>query len=73
MLIRRLARLGLQLMIATLLALLLYTLPLVFYIIADGPPSPTFQLWWGSSLSFLLVLYIGKTLYDTLFFDHYQR
>ncbi len=71
--LRLLLRFVLHVAVATLLAALLYVTPVALYILTDGTPIPAMQMWWGSFLSFLLVLYIGKTLYDTLFFDHYQR
>ncbi len=71
--LRRLVRFLRHVTVATLLATLLYVTPVALYIVTDGTAIPAMQMWWGAFLSFLLVLYIGKTLYDTLFFDHYQR
>jgi hypothetical protein len=70
---RLLLRFSLRVAVAALLAALLYVTPVALYILTDGTPIPAMQMWWGAFLSFLLVLYIGKNLYDTLFFDHYQR
>ena len=71
--LRLMLRFLLHVAVATFLAALLYVTPVALYILTDGTPIPAMQMWWGAFLSFLLVLYIGKTLYDTLFFDHYQR
>lgn len=71
--LRLLLRFGLHVAVAALLAALLYVTPMALYILTDGTPIPALQMWWGAFLSFLLVLYIGKSLYDTLFYDHYKR
>jgi hypothetical protein len=68
-----LLRFALHMAVATLLAAFLYVTPVALYILTDGTPIPALQMWWGAFLSFLLVLYIGKSLYDTLFYDHYKR
>lgn len=44
----------------------------LFYIIPpESFPSP-FQNWKNPVLVFLLICFIGKTLLDTFFYDHYQ-
>jgi sterol desaturase/sphingolipid hydroxylase (fatty acid hydroxylase superfamily) len=43
-----------------------------FYLIpVDSLPTP-FQSWKNPLVVFMVVIFIGKTLYDTLFYDHYQ-
>ena len=69
---RRLLRFVAQTVLALLLAWLLYFTPTTLYIITAGAPAVTWQTWWGALLGFCTILYIGKNLYDTLFYDHFQ-
>lgn len=68
----RLVRFAVQTLVAIVLAWLLYFTPTTLYIIAQGAPIVNWQTWWGAFLGFCTVLYIGKNLYDTLFYDHFQ-
>lgn len=44
----------------------------IFYIIPVDPTVGPFHNWKNPVIVFILVCFIGKTLIDTLFYDHYQ-
>ncbi|HEX2913864.1 MAG TPA: hypothetical protein VH186_23875 [Chloroflexia bacterium] len=44
----------------------------LFYLIPPQTFPTPFQNWKNPVIIFLLVCYIGKTLLDTFFYDHYQ-
>jgi hypothetical protein len=44
----------------------------IFYIIPVDPTVGPFHNWKNPVIIFILVCFIGKTLIDTLFYDHYQ-
>jgi hypothetical protein len=62
---RKLAQVTARIVLATVLAVIIMFLP----------PPPDFPAWIGNIQAPLaacvLVCYIGKLLYDTLFYDHY--
>jgi hypothetical protein len=61
----RIVQVVIRILLATALAVIVMMLP----------PPPQWPAWVGNVQSplvvFLLVCYIGKLLYDTLFYDHY--
>ena len=65
--IRRLVRLGVQLLVASL----------IYLVVAYLPRSAPVGLWIGplgaAVLVAVVIVLVGKTLYDTLFFDHHWR
>jgi uncharacterized protein YacL len=62
--LRRLIFAILQIMLAILVAWLLVLLP--------GNPEIPIYNWKNPVIVFVLVCFIGKTLLDTLFYDHYR-
>jgi sterol desaturase/sphingolipid hydroxylase (fatty acid hydroxylase superfamily) len=54
-----------QILAGIAVAIFFYLIPL------ETLPSP-FQSWKNPIVVFLVVVFIGKTLYDTLFYNHYQ-
>jgi hypothetical protein len=69
---RRLIGFVLRVILATLLAWFLYITPVAIYIVTDGAPPLAAQMWWGAFLGFLLVVYIGKSMVDTFFYNRYR-
>ncbi len=44
----------------------------IFYLIPIDPSVGPFHNWKNPVIIFILICFIGKTLVDTLFYDHYQ-
>ena len=44
----------------------------IFYMIPTDPFVSPFHNWKNPVIIFLLICFLGKTLVDTLFYDHYQ-
>jgi hypothetical protein len=49
-----------------------FTLAWLFYVLPTGTLPGLLQTWKNPVIIFFLICFIGKTLLDTFFYDHYQ-